>query len=143
MCNPCMIPRTLHPIVERAAQAMPAVVVTGPRQSGKTTLCRAAWWGGAIYLDGDAPTMHSPCMATKTISLRVDAYERLRRARLHPGESFTEVVLRAHWPDRGMTAGELRETYLREGPVLSEEALDRIEEANARDEPPRDKWTEA
>lgn len=80
-------------------------------------------------------------MATKTISLRLDAYERLRRARLHPGESFTEVVLRAQWPDRGLTAGELRETYEREGPLFSEDALDRIEEAMNWDEPPRDKWT--
>lgn len=80
-------------------------------------------------------------MATKTISLRMDAYERLRRARLHPGESFTEVVLRAQWPDRGLTAGELRETYESEGPLFSEDALDRIEEAMSRDEPPRDKWT--
>lgn len=81
-------------------------------------------------------------MATKTISLRLDAYERLRRARLHPGESFTEVVLRAQWPDRGLTAGELRETYECDGPLFSEEALDRIEEALSGDEPPRDKWTE-
>lgn len=80
-------------------------------------------------------------MATKTISLRLDAYERLRRARLHPGESFTEVVLRAQWPDRGLTAGELRETYEGEGPLFSEDALDRIEEAMSRDEPPGDKWT--
>lgn len=85
--------------------------------------------------------MHDTCMATKTISLRVDAYERLRRARLHPGESFTEVVLRAQWPDRGLTAGELRETYAREGPLFRDDALDRVEEATARDEPPRDKWT--
>ncbi len=80
-------------------------------------------------------------MATKTISLRLDAYERLRRARLHPGESFTEVVLRAQWPDRGLTAGELREAYEREGPLFSEDALGRIEEAMSWDEPPRDKWT--
>jgi uncharacterized protein len=26
-----------------AAQSMPAVAVTGPRQSGKTTLCRASF----------------------------------------------------------------------------------------------------
>lgn len=85
--------------------------------------------------------MHGLCMATKTISLRLDAYDRLRRARLHPRESFTEVVLRAQWPDRGLTGGELRETYEREGPLFSEAGLDRIEEATAQDEPPRDKWT--
>jgi hypothetical protein len=79
-------------------------------------------------------------MATKTISLRLDAYERLRSARLHPGESFTEVVLRARWPDRGLTAGELRAVYEEEGPLFTDEALDRIEQASADDEPPREKW---
>ncbi|TVR61852.1 MAG: ATP-binding protein [Gemmatimonadales bacterium] len=38
-----MIQRTLHPILTKAAQEMPVVAVVGPRQSGKTTLCRAAF----------------------------------------------------------------------------------------------------
>jgi predicted CopG family antitoxin len=79
-------------------------------------------------------------MPTKTISLRIDAYERLRRARRRPDESFTEVVLRAEWPDRGMTARELRAVYEVEGPLFDDETLDRIEEAKALDRPPRDKW---
>ncbi len=36
-----MIQRDLAPEVIRAAAEMPAVTLTGPRQSGKTTLCRA------------------------------------------------------------------------------------------------------
>jgi len=36
----CYIERTLEPVVERAAREFPVVVVTGPRQSGKTTLLR-------------------------------------------------------------------------------------------------------
>lgn len=36
-----MIPRDLTRKLETAAQKFPAVTVTGPRQSGKTTLCRA------------------------------------------------------------------------------------------------------
>ena len=36
----------------------------------------------------------NPCMATKTISLELDAYERLRRAK-REGESFSGVVRRA------------------------------------------------
>jgi predicted CopG family antitoxin len=79
-------------------------------------------------------------MATKTISLRIEAWERLRRARRSPDESFSEVVLRAEWPDRGMTARELRAVYQREGAHLSRDALDRIEEAVGTDEVPRDKW---
>lgn len=38
-----MIPRTLAPTLKRLAKQYPAVTITGPRQSGKTTLCRAAF----------------------------------------------------------------------------------------------------
>jgi predicted CopG family antitoxin len=92
-------------------------------------------------LDELARSMHDLCMSTKTISLRLDAYERLRRARLRPDESFSEVVLRAQWPDRGLTARELRAVYETRGPLFDEDALDRIDEAKARDRPPEDKWT--
>lgn len=84
--------------------------------------------------------MHDLCMATKTISLRLDAYERLRRARIRPDESFTDVVLRAQWADRGLTARELRAVYRKEGPTLDEAALDRVEEADEGDRFPPDKW---
>lgn len=80
-------------------------------------------------------------MATKTISLRLEAYERLRRARRHPKESFSDVVMRAEWPDVGMTARALLDLYADVGPFFSEEALDRVEAAKACDRPPEDKWT--
>jgi len=35
-------------------------------------------------------------MATKTVTLELDAYEKLRRAK-RPGESFTDVVRRARF----------------------------------------------
>jgi hypothetical protein len=79
-------------------------------------------------------------MSTKTISLRLEAYERLRHARRRPGESFSDVIMRAEWPDRGITAGALLQLYASEGPFLSEAALARIEEASVSDEPPKDKW---
>lgn len=85
--------------------------------------------------------MHDPCMATKTISLKIEAYERLRRARRRPDESFSDVVMRAEWPDLPITARELRALYRAGGSHLDERALDRIEDAMRRDTPPSDKWT--
>lgn len=84
--------------------------------------------------------MHSLCMATKTISLRVEAYEKLRRARRFPGESFSEVVLRARWPEESLTGAQLLERYRDHGPFFSEEGLDRMERLKAEDRPPEDKW---
>ena len=80
-------------------------------------------------------------MATKTISLKVEAYERLRLARTRADESFSEVVMRAQWPGMGITARELREVYRRQGAHFTEEELDRIEDAKRTDAPPEDKWT--
>ncbi len=87
--------------------------------------------------------MHSLCMPTKTISLRLEAYEKLRRARRFPGESFSEVVLRASWPGATLTGAELLERYREHGPFFSDEALDRIERVKAEDRPPEDKWQQA
>jgi hypothetical protein len=38
-----MIPRALEPVLHRAARSYPIITLTGPRQSGKTTLARAAF----------------------------------------------------------------------------------------------------
>jgi hypothetical protein len=79
-------------------------------------------------------------MSTKTISLRLEAYERLKRARKSPRESFSDVVMRAEWPEAGITAGELLALYEQRGAYLSHASLDRIDEAKAADPPPEDKW---
>lgn len=78
-------------------------------------------------------------MATKTISLREEAYERLRRAK-RGAESFSDVVMRAEWPELGVTAEDLLELYARRGPFFSEATLARVEEAKSSDRPPEDKW---
>ena len=49
-----MIPRHLAPALERAARTSPVVTLTGPRQSGKTTLVRAVF-PDHRYLSLEAP----------------------------------------------------------------------------------------
>lgn len=84
--------------------------------------------------------MHGLGMATKTISVHLDAYERLRANRRHPGESFSQVILRARWPEQTITGGELLRRLRERGPHFTEEQLDLIEQVNAEDRSPEDKW---
>ena len=49
-----MIPREITPVLVALFRQYPFVTVTGPRQSGKTTLCRAAF-PGLAHVDLDAP----------------------------------------------------------------------------------------
>lgn len=79
------------------------------------------------------------CMATKTISIDIEAYERLRRARRERSESFSMVIKRAVWPTPPRTAGAMLDS-LDHTPVLSDDVLDRLEEAHAADAPPEDPW---
>jgi hypothetical protein len=69
-------------------------------------------------------------MATKTITLELDAYETLRRQK-RGGESFSSVVRRARWHDSakaGHVLGALRELHRRRPTsLLDDETLDRIE----------------
>lgn len=60
-------------------------------------------------------------MATRPVSVRRDAYERLRAART-------------------ITGGELLARLREHGPRFTLEALDRIEPAKEADRPPEDKW---
>ena len=79
-------------------------------------------------------------MGTKTISLKDEAYTRLRTARRYPDESFSEVVLRATWPEDTITARALLDLLGSRRTHLRLDELDRVDELNQRDQPPEDKW---
>jgi len=78
-------------------------------------------------------------MSIKTISLKKEAYDRLRAARRYPTESFSEVVLRATWAEDTVTAKALLERH-KKGRFLSADELDRIQALKERDRAPEDKW---
>jgi hypothetical protein len=78
-------------------------------------------------------------MATKTISIDIAAYERLRRARRSPRESFSQVIKRADWPVPPKTGGVFLEA-LAHVPTMELETLARLDEAQAADRPPEDPW---
>jgi predicted CopG family antitoxin len=80
--------------------------------------------------------MHDSCMATKTISIEIDAYEKLK-AEKRPGESFSQVVRRAFFgPKRGITASDYLEHGKRRGVSLDPLDCDDIDRLNAEDLPP-------
>ncbi len=86
--------------------------------------------------------MYGTCMATKTITLELDAYERLRRAKRGPRESFSAVVRRAVWPEEPLTAAGLLDMIteqMRTGRgAVPAEVLERLERvALARQADPR------
>lgn len=72
-------------------------------------------------------------MATKTISLELDAYEKLKKAKQSERESFSEVVRRARWDDEPSTGPRILThlTRLRARhpeSFLPDEVLDRLDE---------------
>ena len=80
--------------------------------------------------------MHVCCMATKTITLEIDAYERLKRAKRTPRESFSEVVRRLPMPTTTLTAGQFLALARERGAVLTEDDARAIDELNLADQPP-------
>ena len=79
-------------------------------------------------------------MGTKTISLKDEAYNRLKTARRYPDESFSEVVLRATWPEDTITAKAFLALLNSRRTTLRADELDRIEALKKSDRPAEDKW---
>ena len=93
-------------------------------------------------LDFNTQYTHILCiMATKTISLRVEAYEKLRRARTRSNESFSDVVMRARWDDQTVTGGELLALVRERGPLYDSDELAVIDELKSEEKAPADKWS--
>jgi hypothetical protein len=81
-------------------------------------------------------------VSTKTISLKREAYEQLKAARRYRDESFSEVVLRATWPEDTLTARELLQLFRNGRPHLPERLPDRVEALKRRDAPPENRWSD-
>ena len=78
-------------------------------------------------------------MGTKTITLELDAYEKLETARKE-GETFSELVRRTSFAGPVVTGEQLR-TYLRAGGSGVDEAyLDAVEKAAGHDPAPDNPW---
>ena len=78
-------------------------------------------------------------MATKTISLKLNAYERLRAFK-RQGESFSEVVRRAVFPEAPPSGTDLLSYFRDGGSGVSHAFLDAVEQA-AQDGPkPDNPW---
>jgi predicted AAA+ superfamily ATPase len=80
-----MIPRTLAETLHRLAQSFPVVAITGPRQSGKTTLARA------VFADKPYVSLEDPIERTFAME---DPHGFL--ARFKNGAVFDEAQ---RWPD--------------------------------------------
>ena len=79
------------------------------------------------------------CMATKTISVDLEAYHRLVHARRHSHESFSQVIKRAQWAESDHTGATILATLERLKP-LDDADIRELDTAQKLDKPPRNKW---
>ena len=82
-------------------------------------------------------------MATKTISIELDVYERLKSLKKDSLESFSQVIRRAHWGEERSTAANIFEwmnTRKVQKKFLLKDTLDRLDVAQENDTKPQNKW---
>ena len=80
-------------------------------------------------------------MPTKTITLELDAYEKLRTAK-KGRESFSSVVRRCILPDQPQSGDVLLNFLKSRNTFLTEEELDAIASVDENDAPPVNPWEE-
>ena len=73
------------------------------------------------------------------MSIDSEAYEKLSRARLSPGESLSQVIKRGAWSSPARTAGDLL-AALPGLPLPTEATLVLLECRQREDQPPESAW---
>ena len=76
------IPRSLEPVLRRAVTEFPAVVLTGPRQSGKTTLLKRLFGEDYAYVSLETPDVQVAAVVP------IEVYESWKRQR----REFFELI---------------------------------------------------
>jgi predicted CopG family antitoxin len=85
--------------------------------------------------------MHDSCMATKTITLELDAYEKLAAAK-RGRESFSSVVRRCILPGAPRNGASVLAALRERRRFMSDDALGKLEEIDRSDPPPDNPWEE-
>lgn len=86
--------------------------------------------------------MYHSCMATKTISIELDVYERLKALKRAPSESFSQVLRRSLPQQASLSASELLSIAKEPGGILkvSEDQLRQIETVREKLSAWKDPW---
>ncbi len=90
--------------------------------------------------DSKSKSVYVLCMATKTISVDLDAYAALSRARLSEKESFSQVIKRARWNRQAKSCGDIYKA-LAGMPRASAAVIKRLDAAQKMDAPPDNSWS--